>query len=381
MSIYLGFKEVWRNKGRFFLFSLVIALIAVLVLFTAGLGEGLASANKEYLEKLDAQLLVFQSETNYSTIESRLDYDKLAQAAEVDGVDAAGPIGFSNVKVVFDGSQEAVDVSYIGVESGKPGAPAVIEGGDLSSDGNTVLIDERLAKSTGLAVGDTITIKSTQGTEDQFFDLEVTGITEGQRYFFRPSIFVDLETWQETKPSFAPGLISQSVVPNVIAVRLTDPDALESMSAKISAELDGVDVTDIKTAYQAAPGYSAQQNTLNTIKGFTFLIGALVIGGFFQIQTLQKIPQIGMLKAIGAPNQAVANAAIFQIIFVTILGVALGGLAVLGLTLAMPDEVPIFFTGTSILIAVGSLLLIGPVGGMVSVRLALKTEPLTALGM
>ena len=381
MSIYLGFKEVWRNKGRFFLFSLVIALIAVLVLFTAGLGEGLASANKEYLEKLDAQLLVFQSETNYSTIESRLDYDKLAQAAEVDGVDAAGPIGFSNVKVVFDGSQEAVDVSYIGVESGKPGAPAVIEGGDLSSDGNTVLIDERLAKSTGLAVGDTITIKSTQGTEDQFFDLEVTGITEGQRYFFRPSIFVDLETWQETKPSFAPGLISQSVVPNVIAVRLTDPDALESMSAKISAELDGVDVTDIKTAYQAAPGYSAQQNTLNTIKGFTFLIGALVIGGFFQIQTLQKIPQIGMLKAIGAPNQAVANAAIFQIIFVTILGVALGGLAVLGLTLAMPDEVPIFFTGTSILIAVSSLLLIGPVGGMVSVRLALKTEPLTALGM
>ncbi|MBT7989221.1 MAG: ABC transporter permease, partial [Anaerolineae bacterium] len=40
MSIYLSLKEVWRNKGRFFLFSMVIALIAVLVLFTAGLGEG-----------------------------------------------------------------------------------------------------------------------------------------------------------------------------------------------------------------------------------------------------------------------------------------------------------------------------------------------------
>ena len=50
MSLYLSFKEVWRNRSRFFLFSLVIALITLLVLFIAGLGEGLSSANKEYLE-------------------------------------------------------------------------------------------------------------------------------------------------------------------------------------------------------------------------------------------------------------------------------------------------------------------------------------------
>jgi len=60
MSYYLAFKEVWRNKGRFFLFSLVIALITILVLFIAALAEGLAAANKQYLEKLDADLIVFQ---------------------------------------------------------------------------------------------------------------------------------------------------------------------------------------------------------------------------------------------------------------------------------------------------------------------------------
>ena len=68
MAIYLSFKEIWRNRTKYFLFSLVIALISVLVLFTAGLGEGLATNNKEYLEKLDADLLVFQTDTNYSTI-------------------------------------------------------------------------------------------------------------------------------------------------------------------------------------------------------------------------------------------------------------------------------------------------------------------------
>ena len=41
MSFYLASKEIWRNKGRFLLFSLVIALITVLVLFIAALAQGL----------------------------------------------------------------------------------------------------------------------------------------------------------------------------------------------------------------------------------------------------------------------------------------------------------------------------------------------------
>ena len=49
MAFFLAFKEIWRNKGRFFLFSLVIALITSLVLFIAALAQGLSNANKEYL--------------------------------------------------------------------------------------------------------------------------------------------------------------------------------------------------------------------------------------------------------------------------------------------------------------------------------------------
>ena len=145
--------------------------------------------------------------------------------------------------------------------------------------------------------------------------------------------------------------------------------------------IDDVETTDIQTAYESAPGYSEQQATLGTLQGFTLLIGTLVIGGFFQIQTLQKIPQIGMLKAIGTPDRIVASMAILQIIFVTIIGVLLGGLVTLGLVVGMPDNIPIQFSGSSVLTALIALLLIGPVGGMVSIRLALKVEPLTALGM
>jgi putative ABC transport system permease protein len=140
-------------------------------------------------------------------------------------------------------------------------------------------------------------------------------------------------------------------------------------------------VVDIKTAYEAQPGYSAQQSTLNTQRGFTLLIGILVIGGFFQIQMLQKIPQIGVLKAIGTSNLTVAATVVVQIVLVTTFGVAVGVLAALGLGAAIPDTAPAIFNGSSVALAILTLLAIGPIGGLVSVRLAIRVEPLIALGL
>ena len=85
-------------------------------------------------------------------------------------------------------------------------------------------------------------------------------------------------------------------------------------------------MVDRVTAYEATPGYSAQQSTLDTQRYFALLIGILVIGGFFQILTLQKVAQIGMLKAIGASNLVVGAASVIQIIAVTVIGVSLGAI-------------------------------------------------------
>jgi ABC-type antimicrobial peptide transport system permease subunit len=114
---------------------------------------------------------------------------------------------------------------------------------------------------------------------------------------------------------------------------------------------------------------------------FTLLIGVLVIGGFFQIQMLQKIPLIGVLKAIGTSNAIVAAAVVMQIILISTFGVFLGGTFSLLLSLGIPATVPIVFSGGSVLVAVLALLAIGPLGGLVTVRLAVSVEPLTALGL
>jgi putative ABC transport system permease protein len=145
--------------------------------------------------------------------------------------------------------------------------------------------------------------------------------------------------------------------------------------------VDNVEVATIKDAIQALPGYSAQQSTLNTQGGFTLFIGILVIGGFFQIQILQKVSQIGVLKAIGTPNPVVAAASVIQIVLITVIGVAIGGLFTFLFSLFFPPTVPIVFNGTTSALALVALLLIGPLGGLVSIRYAVRIEPLKALGL
>ena len=381
MALYLTLKEIWRNKSRYLTFSLVIALITILVLFIAGLGEGLATANKQFIEKIDGELLVFQENTQLSTTASRIARTKLNDLARVPGVAAIGPLGLANATIVAPQLDAPLDISLIGVDRGKPGEPPAYLGRNLLTDrGLETIIDENIAAQAGVGVGDTIVIKTIQGTQDEFFELTIVGITTSQQYFFLPSIFVPYQPWNRIRPQAAPGAETE-LFSNIVAVKLQDPAAWKAMIPVLQTQVKGIEVVDKVTAYEAGPGYAAQQTTLNTQKGFTLLISVLVIGGFFQIQTLQKVPQIGMLKAIGASNATVAVAALLQIILVTAIGIAIGSAGTFLLSLSFPANIPIIFTGTSTLTAILSLILIGPIGGMVAIRLALRVEPLTALGL
>jgi len=381
LAIYLAFKEVWRNRGRFFLFSLVIALITTLVLFIAALAEGLAQANKQYLEKLDAELLVFQKNVDLVANTSRIGFSQLNNIQRVPGVEAAGALGFSSGSLVFPDGRADLNVSLIGVEAGKPGAPPIIAGENIVVDrGPQVVVDMNVAKRSNVKVGDTITIKSIQGTQEEFYQVQVIGLTDERQYLFAPSIFLPYRTWDQIRPQASPGASLVETVSNVVAVRIQPGQNVEEIGNRIMGEVRNVEVADIKTAYEALPGYAAQQSTLNTQSGFTLLIGILVIGGFFQIQMLQKIPQIGVLKAIGTSNLSVAAAVVAQIVLVTTFGVAFGALVALGLGAGIPNTVPVVFNGTSVAIAVLTLLAIGPIGGLVSVRLAIQVAPLIARG-
>ena len=379
LAVYLSFKELWRNRARFFLVSLVIALITILVLFIAGLGEGLGTNNRQYLENLDAQLVIFRDKADFVIPASRLEQTAAARIREIEGVADAGGIATSGVAIMLP-DDEVLKVALLGVEPGRPGAPEAVQGQSLSEGtGNEVVIDQNVIDRTGIKIGDTIRVRSTQGVEDVFYDLKVIGITAGQFYTFQPSIFVSYATWDEVRTKSDAELGRPSTTVNVVAVRLQDEDELEAVGGRIEDEISDSAAADIATAIKNVPGYSAQQGTIQTQGVFTLLIGILVIGGFFQIQILQKVPQIGVLKAIGASNAVVGAAAVVQIVMVTTLGVLIGAVLTLLLSLGFPPTVPIVIDGQAALLAILALLLIGPLGGLVSTFYAVRIEPLKAL--
>jgi len=382
LPVYLALREFWRNRGRFFLVSLVIALITLLVLFIAALGEGLGNGNREYLSKLDADLIVYQDKADLLINASRINRDRVAAVRRVDGVAKAGSIAVANATITQLDSGKELKVALLGVDPGEPGEPLVVDGSQLSRPNvNEVIIDRNTFLRTGLKVGDDLIIRVTQGTKDQLYSLKVVGVSDGQQYSLQPAIFTPYFNWDQVRPKSEAEVNRTETVVNVIAVKLTHPAKLETMKARLESEVGNIQAVPIPQAIEAVPGYTAQQSTINTQGVFTLLIGLLVIGGFFQIQILQKVPQIGVLKAIGTPNPVVSAAVVTQIILVTTIGVFIGAAGTLLLSLFFPPTIPIVFNGRASLLAIVALLMIGPIGGLVSVRYAARIEPLKALGL
>ncbi|MGB9669081.1 MAG: ABC transporter permease [Anaerolineales bacterium] len=380
MAFYLALKEILRYRGRFLLFSLVITLITTLVLFIAALAQGLSNASNQYLEKLDADLIVFQKNVNLNFSASRLSLDKLRAVRRLPEVAEVGPIGFANGTIISNSKNPKLDVSLIGLEPNQLGMPPVVNGEPFYFDrGNQAVIDQNVVMKTGLKVGDKMVIKTIIGTKEEFKTVEIVGISDEEQFLYAPSVFLPYETWDNIRPQAGQNGQGNSGITNVIAVKLVDPTKLSIVAKEIEEQVQDVEVVDRKTAYESSPGYKAQQSTLDTQRAFSLLVGILVIGGFFQIQTLQKIPQIGVLKAIGTSDFNVATVVILQIIIVTVVGVLLGTVVTFGLSLIIPKAIPVVFTGKSAVVAVISLLFIGPIGGLVSIRSALQVEPLSAL--
>ena len=382
IASYLAIKEVWRNRGRFLLVAMVIALITLLVLFIAALGEGLGNGNREYISKLNAEVVIYQAKSDNVIAASRLDRDRLAAVRRVAGVADAGMVGTSSASLILPEGVEPIKVALLGVEPGHSGEPGVVEGQQLSTDlASEVIIDRNTAFRSNLSVGDDLTVRVTQGTRDEFFNLRIVGVADGQQFQLQPSIFVPFFTWDRIRSKSEAEVNRLTSVGNVIVVKLENPDQVEEVSQRLTTQVDNIQTATISKAIQGLPGYSAQQSTLQTQGGFTLFIGILVIGGFFQIQILQKVAQIGVLKAIGAANPVVAFSSIIQIVLITVIGVLIGALLTFSFSLFFPPTVPIVFNGSTSAIAIIALLLIGPLGGLVSIRYAVQIEPLKALGL
>src|SRR5690606_6423605 len=154
-----------------------------------------------------------------------------------------------------------------------------------------------------------------------------------------------------------------------------DPAAL----ADGDAAADTTTMT-LEQSFNASPGYQAETLTLAMIQWFLYAIGALVVGAFFTVWTIQRGHELAVLRAMGASARYLVRDGLTQssilLVTFTAVGVAVG----LGLGALMPEGMPFALQAGPIAVASVVTILLGLAVAAVAVLRVTRIEPITALG-
>lgn len=333
--MFVARRDLVHARGRFALMTAVVVLITVLVGLLSGLTNGLARESTSAVLGLHTDRLVF-SGSSPSFASSRV-----PSSAGIDG----DPLGFATTRAAAGATM--TPVTAIGLEPGTsvaPDANGVAHG--------KVVLAEGAASSLGAKAGDTIRV----GTDD-FVVAEVHGEAS---FSHVPAVWMDLKDWQKvTGAGDAATVVAtdqrSAVPPRYTAVPLAD-------------------------SVQAIGSYAAENGSLQLIRGFLFVISALVIGAFFTVWTIQRAPDIAVLKALGASTGYLLKDAIGQAVVLLLGGTLVGGLVVLAVGTAAAGRVPFVLDLATLALPLLILNVLGIAGAALAVRRVTSIDPLTALG-
>ena len=362
--MFLALREIRHSKLRFALITGVIVMVSSLVFILSGLANGLSTGNKQAIQAMPIDAMVINAGSDYLLDRSEVPSGAADEIASLDGISEVEPLGVSNANIKAAGSSNVLGVSFFGIEQDGMVQPSVVNGDNFTGADNGVVIDKSLTDD-GIGLGDTF-IAEPSGTE-----LTVVGVTENQSYRLAPTVFMPLELWQEMQPK-QEGVDADAVT--AILVR-GDSDAIDAIP-------DTVDETMVASKSQVInniPGESEQNSTLLLIQVFLVVIAAGIIASFFYILTLQKMPELGVMKAIGTETSYLARTLLLQVFILALAGVLLGISIADTIAIFIRGSVPFDITAQRMALFGGILLVVAVLGTVLSLTRIARVDPLDAI--
>jgi putative ABC transport system permease protein len=363
----LALDELWYRRGQFALIGLVVALVTYLVLMMNALGAGLLDQAGSAIKRLDADALVFRDNANLSLQLSELSQRTVDAIGAAPGVEASARLGYVSVQPSV--KPERGPIAFIGFESGTISEPRVVAGRALRpGERGKVLADERFLDRRSARIGDTIEVSSRLRT----YQFEIVGEVDEGAFFFQTPVWGSIDDWRDLRYG--------SVDANTPVATLVMIKGTSGIDATIGSDVPGTEGASLARTFDNIPGVGPQQNTANAIEGFGLVIGAMVVGVFFYVLTLQKVGQIGVLKAIGASSWFIFFQLTVQALLVAVIGLVVA-LPLTWLTVqALPGDVPLLLSRNGVVLSMILLLVTALVGVAFSGRKIASIDPLIALG-
>ncbi|GBD23610.1 putative ABC transporter permease [bacterium HR29] len=362
----LGLLELRRRRLQFALIGLIVTLISYLVAMINGLGLGLNELAGSALRNFNADAIAYSDTAGLSVIRSELSQETIDAILATSGVREGAPLGYvaANIRTA-DGVIDSA--AFLGFDPGSIAEPRVVEGRSLApGESGAMLADRAFLRVSGYRLGDSVPVSLRLQTRE----FRIVGVVEEGYFFFQPAVYISRTDWRSLRYGEAASAPQASIV-------LLKGRGLPGMRGR------GYEIVDKDTAFANIEGVAGQQSTVSALRAFGYLIGSLVVGVFFYVLTLQKVPNIGVLKALGASNGYVFRQLIVQVLTISVAAVAIAlPLAVLtgSAIQRLPDPVPIAFNTRTVVTTAVLLLTASLVGAAFSLRRILGTDPIIALG-
>jgi putative ABC transport system permease protein len=363
----LALAELWYKRNQFAIIGLIVALVAYLAFMMSGLGSGLLDLAGSAVKQFDADALVFSERSRLGIQVSELSAETVNAVQAAPGITDAAPVGYLSVLLVGGADQDTA--AFVGVPPGSIAQPPLTAGrAPNPGERGVVIADQRFLDDSGTKLGDTVTVASRLGTESY----QIVGAADRGALFFQPVLYGVPADWQTLRYG-AEG-------PDVPAASFVMVKGGGSLN--VAGAVPGVQAATLSESFEAIPGVAPQRGTANSILGFGLIIGALVVGAFFYVLTIQKIGQIGVLKAVGASSWFIARQLLLQVAVVVAIGllVALPLAALTNELLLKRAQIPILLTSSGLITTSVLLMVAALVASAVSARQVTKVDPLIALG-
>lgn len=352
--MFVAWRDLKVAKGRFTLIGVVVTLITILVTFLSGLTGGLAQQNISALTSLDADRVVFSAPAGEPSTyaDSKVTEAQATTWERQDGVTSVEPLGISTSKIVAGGRQETVTLFGGGPGAGEADAP---------KPGQVALTSDT-AEALEVKVGDQVQI----GGEE----LVVTA-AEGHSWYSHMSVaHLNLDDWQAL--ASRPGEPAQFAT--VLTVSAQDADYAAADSAA------GTTSQGVLMSLSALESFKSEIGSLLLMVTMLFGISALVVGAFFAVWSIQRQPDVAVLKALGATNRMLTFDALGQAAILLLIGVTAGiGVTALLGTLA-GAALPFIISPVTTLLPGLIMTVLGLAGAGIATRSITHVDPLTALG-
>ena len=193
----------------------------------------------------------------------------------------------------------------------------IVAGRWLTIGPSDIVIGFKLAEDTGIKLGDTVTLLSSERVQDSF---TVAGIFDtGQNQVDGSTVFVNLRAAQRL---YAAGRDA-----NAISVKLDDPWQADKVSLLISDSLGLKTESWMVEQAQFVNAFAAQNGTRVMISVFSLAASAFGIASVLIVSVFQRSRQIGILKSMGATDGQILRVFALQGLFVSLIGAISGALA------------------------------------------------------